>query len=37
MNLIHFSKETKEEPKSLSKGFRGQVPKIILKMGLLIL
>lgn len=37
MNLISFSKETKEEPKSLFKGFRGQMLKIILKMGLLIL
>lgn len=37
MNLINFSEETKEQPKSVLKGFRGQVPKISLKMGLLIL
>lgn len=37
MNLINLSEETKEQPKSASRGFRGQVPKIILKTGLLIL
>lgn len=36
VNLIHFSKETKEGLKSLSEGFRDQVPKITLKICLLI-